>query len=431
MNLAGSWRGELRKLLLVLAGSGALGWILGYPLAMLTLGLALISLIWLYQIWRMRRWLEAPEQTPPESFGIWGVVYDTIYRLQRENREARSRLQSTVDYLQSSFSSMRDGVIILTQSGAIEWSNDAARALLGLEYPRDRGQPILNLVRLPEFHDYFLAGAYAEPLQVRLKETPTRYLQLEITTFADGDFLLFVRDVTRMLQMEQMRRDFVGNVSHELRTPLTVFRGYLETLTAAGDALDARVRKALDQMELQARRMENLLDDLLWLSRIESVRSEKKTDTVDIAGLLEELREELQHSFPERLVSLRLDSSERVAGDYRELHSAVSNLVLNAIKYSDKDRPVLVHWRRAGGELLLSVVDEGIGIEEEHLPRLTERFYRVDESRSSQTGGTGLGLAIVKHVAASHRADLRIDSVPGRGSTFTLAFGAGGARAAG
>lgn len=422
MNLAGSWRGELRKLLLVLAGSAALGWLVGYPLAMLAAGLALISLIWLYQIWRMRRWLEDPEQTPPESFGIWGLVYDTIYRLQRENREARSRLQSTVDYLQSSFSSMRDGVVILTQSGAIEWSNDAARALLGLEYPRDRGQPILNLVRLPEFHDYFLAGDFSEPLQVGLKEAQPRFLQMEVTTFADGDFLLFVRDVTRMLQMEQMRRDFVGNVSHELRTPLTVFRGYLETLMSADASLDRRFHTALDQMELQARRMENLLDDLLWLSRIESVRSEKKTATVDVGLLLEELRGELLHSHPERVVSLRLDTDEGVSGDYRELHSAISNLVVNAIKYSGDDRPVLVHWRREGDELLLSVVDEGVGIEEEHLPRLTERFYRVDESRSSQTGGTGLGLAIVKHVAASHRAELRIESVPGQGSSFTLVF---------
>jgi len=422
VNLAGSWRGELRKLLLVLAASALAGWLFGYPLAMLTLGLAAISGVWLYQIWRMRRWLENPEQTPPESFGIWGVVYDTIYRLQRENREARSRLQSTVDYLQSSFASMRDGVVILTQAGAIEWCNEAARRLLGLEYPRDRGQLILNLVRLPEFHQYFITGDFSQPLQVGLKGGAPRFLQMEITTFADGDFLLFVRDVTRMLQLEQQRRDFVGNVSHELRTPLTVFKGYLETLMAAGDRLDPRFHKPLEQMELQARRMENLLDDLLWLSRIESVRSEKKTERVDIAGLLEELRDELAHSHPDRVVALRLDTRDAVAGDYRELHSAISNLVLNAIKYSPEDRPVLVHWRRAGDELLLSVVDQGPGIEEQHLPRLTERFYRVDESRSSATGGTGLGLAIVKHVAASHRAELRIDSEPGEGSTFTLAF---------
>lgn len=422
MNLAGSWRGELRKLLLVLAASALAGWLFGYPLAMLTVGLALISLVWLYQIWRMRRWLEDPEQTPPESFGIWGVVYDTIYRLQRENREARSRLQSTVDYLQSSFASMRDGVVILTQAGAIEWCNEAARRLLGLEYPRDRGQLILNLVRLPEFHQYFINGDFSQPLQVALKGGTPRFLQMEITTFADGDFLLFVRDVTRMLQLEQQRRDFVGNVSHELRTPLTVFKGYLETLMAAGDRLDPRFHKPLEQMDFQARRMENLLDDLLWLSRIESVRSEKKTERVDIAGLLEELRDELAHSHPDRVVALRLDTRDGVAGDYRELHSAISNLVLNALKYSPDDKPVLVHWRREGDELLLSVVDQGPGIEEQHLPRLTERFYRVDESRSSATGGTGLGLAIVKHVAASHRAELRIDSEPGEGSTFTLAF---------
>jgi two-component system phosphate regulon sensor histidine kinase PhoR len=370
----------------------------------------------------MRRWLEDPEQTPPESFGIWGLVYDTIYRLQRENREARSRLQSTVDYLQSSFSSMRDGVVILAQSGAIEWSNEAARSLLGLQYPRDRGQPILNLVRLPAFHDYFLGGDFAEPLQISLPGTRSRFLQMEITTFADGDFLLFVRDVTRILQMEQMRRDFVGNVSHELRTPLTVFKGYLDTMLDARERLDARFHKPLEQMDLQTRRMENLLADLLWLSRIESVRSEKKTAQVDVAALVEELRDELALSHPQRVIALKLDTRDCVAGDYRELHSAISNLVNNAIKYSPEDKPVLISWLPTGEGLELSVMDEGVGIDEEHIPRLTERFYRVDESRSTDTGGTGLGLAIVKHVAASHRARLKISSQPGQGSTFSLLF---------
>ncbi|TCO77808.1 phosphate regulon sensor histidine kinase PhoR [Chromatocurvus halotolerans] len=424
MNLDRSWRSELRKLLLLLLGSVLVGWVLGFPLASLAVGFGLVSLFWLLQIWRMRRWLEHPDQLPPESSGLWGVIYSTIYRLQRENREARLRLQSTVDYLQESFASMRDGVVILTHRGAIEWSNTAAHRLLQLEYPRDRGQLILNLVRLPEFHDYFLARDFHEPLQVRMKGGRVRHLQMEITPFADGDFLLFVRDITRLQETEQMRRDFVGNVSHELRTPLTVFKGYLDTMLDNRDRIDERFHRPLLQMDLQIRRMESLLHDLLWLSRIESERSQKKTVKVDMVSLLEELQEELSQSHPQRSVALEIACRDAVYGDYQELHSAVSNLVLNAIKYSPDDTVVTVRWANDGDSVTLSVSDRGVGIQEAHIPRLTERFYRVDESRSSQTGGTGLGLAIVKHVAASHGAALDIQSQPGKGSTFSLSFSA-------
>jgi len=422
VNLDRSWRSELRKLLFLLLVSAGLGWALGDPVAALAIGFGLVSSVWLFQIWRMRRWLEHPEQLPPAGSGLWGIIYSTIYRLQRENREARLRLQSTVDYLQGSFASMRDGVVILTHRGAIEWSNTAAQRLLQLEYPRDRGQPILNLVRLPEFHDYFLSRDFHEPLQVKMQSGKVGHLQMEITPFAEGDYLLFVRDITRMQEMEQMRRDFVGNVSHELRTPLTVFKGYLDTMLDNRDAIDARFHRPLQQMHLQIRRMENLLHDLLWLSRIESVRSQKKTVKIDMASLLEELHEELAQSHPERSVHLEIACREGVFGDYQELHSAVANLALNAIKYSPDDTTVTLRWSREGDALVLRVVDHGVGVEESHIPRLTERFYRVDESRSSQTGGTGLGLAIVKHVAASHGATLDIQSQPDKGSTFSLFF---------
>ncbi|MFK8041716.1 phosphate regulon sensor histidine kinase PhoR [Congregibacter sp.] len=422
MSLAGSWRAELRKLLLVLVASGVLGWLTGYTLEMLCIGLAILSGIWLWQLWLMRRWLENPDQAPPESAGIWGLVYDTIYRLQRENREARGRLQSTVDYLRSSFASMRDGVLILTQSGAIEWSNDAAEGLLGLQYPRDQGQPVLNLLRWPAFHDYFLKGEFQQPLQIPSSSNSRQILQVEITTFAGGDFLLFFRDVTRVVQMEQMRRDFVGNVSHELRTPLTVFKGYLDTLSASELFDDARFQKAAGQMDMQVQRMENLLTDLLWLSRIETVSEDRETGEVNMVAMLEELREELQSSHPERLVVVEIKTTELVTGNYRELRSAVSNLVINALKYSGDDDPVRVSWEREDDALVLNVVDSGVGIDEQHIARVTERFYRVDESRNARTGGTGLGLAIVKHVAASHRAELNIESEPGRGSCFSLHF---------
>ena len=267
-----------------------------------------------------------------------------------------------------------------------------------------------------------MQGEFQQPLQVPHAANPRLILQFEITTFAGGDFLLFVRDITRVVQTEQMRRDFVGNVSHELRTPLTVFKGYLDTLGASEALRGPPYAKAIVQMNAQVQRMENLLTDLLWLSRIESVRGERKTEAVDMAAMLEELREELRSSEPERLVVLELKTRASVSGDYPELRSAVSNLVINALKYSEEHEPVSVRWEREGDALCLTVADRGLGIEERHLSRITERFYRVDESRSARTGGTGLGLAIVKHVAASHRAELDIQSEPGRGSRFALRF---------
>jgi two-component system phosphate regulon sensor histidine kinase PhoR len=422
VNLTGSWRAELRKLLLVLAASAAIGWTTGLTVEGLCLGLAIVAGTWLFQLWKLRRWLENPDESPPESLGIWGLVYDTIYGLQRENRDARSRLQSTVDYLQSSFASMRDGVVILTQSGAIEWANASAERLIGLQYPRDQGQPILNLLRWPAFHDYFVKGEFQQPLQVPNAINPRQILQIEITTFAGGDFLIFARDVTKVVQMEQMRRDFVGNVSHELRTPLTVFKGYLDTFDSAGSLSPESLKRGLAQMSAQVSRMENLLADLLWLSRIESVREDRGSAPVNMAALIEELREELRSGFPDRLIVVNLHCRDTVIGDYSELRSAVSNLVINALKYSDDAQPVEIDWRREGSDLLLSVRDRGIGIDEQHIPRLTERFYRVDESRSTSTGGTGLGLAIVKHVAAAHRANLEVQSTPGIGSCFTIRF---------
>ncbi|QIB64396.1 phosphate regulon sensor histidine kinase PhoR [Kineobactrum salinum] len=422
MRPTGSWLAELRRLTLFVFISTAVGWLLGFPAQLLALVLLLLLLRWLYQLLRLRRWLADPLQEPPEAPGIWGAIYDRLYQLQREARQGRAQLQSRLDYLQDSLSSMHDGAVMVSMAGSIEWSNAAAERLLGLRFPADRGQALLNLVRLPDFHRYFLAGDFQDPLQLRLKSEPEQFLQFAVTPFGSGDRLVFVRDVTKEARLEQMRRDFVGNVSHELRTPLTVIKGYLDTILANSGQLEPRFLRPLQQMEQQAQRMETLLKDLLWLSRIETVRSKARAEQVDVASLLQELESELQSSHPQRRLELQLECNERINGDYRELHSAASNLVLNACKYSKDDSIVTVRWRRQGQELLLSVEDRGIGIDPVHLPRLTERFYRVDDSRSSRTGGTGLGLAIVKHVAAGHNAQLRIDSKPGVGSTFTLAF---------
>ena len=406
---------------MLLAVAAVLGWYYGQPLWAVAAALLGLVVHWLIQMRRVQIWLLDPEQTPPEIYGIWGELLSHLYQQQKKGREARARLQSTVDYLQDSFASMRDGVAIVDDHGVLKWFNDPAQELLGLR-SADSGQSLMNLARSPEFLHYFNLGEFGEPLEYRTAGDAGTWLRVEITRFGDGDRLLFVRDVTASVRMENVRKDFVANVSHELRTPLTVISGYLATFLSDPDGLDARYLKPLQQMLQQAARMENLLKDLLWLSRIESEQGLAMHTPIDVGALLAEVLDELRTTQPERIVELELDTDDKIQGDYRELYSAVSNLLWNAIKYSGDDSVVKISWKQRDGSYQLTVSDQGIGIDAKHIPRLTERFYRVEGSRSSATGGTGLGLAIVKHVAATHNARLQIESTVGKGSTFCLVF---------
>jgi len=416
-----SWLSAASRIGLLLALAALLGWYYGAPLLAVTATLFGLLVFWLYQMHRVQQWLADPGKPPPEIYGIWGDILSRIYQQQKKGREARARLQNTVDYLQDSFASMRDGVAIVDDHGILKWFNQPAQALLGLR-AADEGQTLMNLVRSPEFLRYFNRGEFHEPLEYRTAGDAGSWLRVEITRFGDGDRLLFIRDITANVRMEKVRKDFVANVSHELRTPLTVISGYLSTFLGDPDRLDPRFVKPLQQMLQQAERMENLLKDLLWLSRIESEQGVESHTPVDMGALLAELQDELRTARPDRELQLQLETDQKVLGDYRELYSALSNLVLNAIKYSKADTPVTIRWYKQDGSHHLTVSDRGIGIEAIHIPRLTERFYRVEDSRSSATGGTGLGLAIVKHVAATHGARLQIESKVGKGSAFTLVF---------
>jgi len=424
MRAVGRWYKEVQTLLLLVAVAIATGYWLGSVWAALTLVLAWRLLVYLWQLRRVLSWIDQPESEPPEGSGVWGMMLDQMYAIQRHNRDARSRLQHTVDYLRDTFRSLRDGAVLIDQNGNIQWSNQSAERLLGLRYPQDKGQALLSLVRYPEFSAYLLDSEYQQPRVFATPGYPQRHFQVEVSSFGVGDRLILVRDVTRIVQIEQTRQDFIGNVSHELRTPLTVISGYLDTILDNDSSVPVNLRKPLQQMSQQAERMENLVRDLLWLSKIEAAEG-KRTDpeTVSLASLLGELLEELKTAYPTRHVERVIRTEVGVLGDYRELYSAISNLVVNAIKYSPEGEPVVVTCELdEQGIVTLTVKDSGLGIAEEHLPRLTERFYRVDESRSFAGGGTGLGLAIVKHVAASHSAILSIHSELGKGSEFSLKF---------
>ena len=403
--------------------AGVIGAIYGYALEAILIALSVVIVFWLYQMQRIRAWLNDPKQAPPDASGMWGDLLTRLYSQQRQHQEVQAKLQSAVAYLQDSFAAIRDGVVMVDEQGIIKWLNKAAEPLLGLRFPEDRGQTLTNLVREPAFNSYFLSRNYTEPLQYRTaRDSEQAFVRVEITYFGEGNRVLFLRDVSQEVRMEQMRRDFVANVSHELRTPLTVISGYLGTILANSQDIPERYLKPLKQMAQQAQRMEGLIRDLLWLSRIESEKHQESNETVDIRSLLQELRDELREAYPQSPVQLDIGSEQSINGNYQKLYSAVSNLAINAIKYSDPGSPVTISWQVEGDIGLLSVEDRGVGIDSVHIPRLTERFYRVDDSRNTSTGGTGLGLAIVKHVAAAHGAKLQIESKLGEGSTFTLVF---------
>ena len=422
-----NWRSVVvRHLLLLLAACGLLGLISGEYAWSLVLGLGAYLAWHIKQLLRLYIWLRdrKPDEAPPEGYGLWGEVFDNIYHLQRRDQRVRGRLQAVIDRVQDSTAALRDAVIMLDSDGNLEWWNRAAETLLGLKTPQDSGQPITNLVRHPRFKEYFEQGNYQEALELPSPVNDHQRLQLQITQYGNADHLMLVRDVTRIHQLEQMRKDFVANVSHELRTPLTVIAGYLETLLDNVEDVNPRWVRALQQMQQQGARMQNLLNDLLLLAKLEATDYPSDNQPVPVDLLLLSIKNDAQALSATRnhRISLEADASVRLKGSEAELRSAFSNLVFNAVKYTPDEGEIRIRWWHDDTGAHFSVSDSGIGIEAKHLPRLTERFYRVDSSRASHTGGTGLGLAIVKHVLLRHRARLGITSVPGKGSTFTCHF---------
>ena len=422
-----NWRGAVvRRLLLLICACLLLGFITGQYAWVLAGGLA-IHLGWtLSQLLRLHKWLREhkPDEPPPDGYGLWGEVFDSIYHLQRRNQKARGRLQAVIDRVQESTAALKDAVLMLDSHGNLEWWNRAAETLLGLKTPQDSGQQLANLVRDPRFKEYFERGNYADALEIPSPINDRRRLQFHITRYGNRENLLLVRDVTRLYQLEQMRKDFVANVSHELRTPLTVIAGYLETLLDNVEAINPRWLRALQQMQQQGARMQTLLNDLLLLAKLEATDYPSDNQPVAADLMLLSIKNDAQALSGEHQhrITLEADPHLKLKGSEAELRSAFSNLVFNAVKYTPAGGDIRIRWWGDEQGAHLSVSDTGMGIEAKHVPRLTERFYRVDSSRASNTGGTGLGLAIVKHVLLRHRGNLEISSVPGKGSTFTCHF---------
>jgi two-component system phosphate regulon sensor histidine kinase PhoR len=418
-----AWWFATVRLLAIVAVGVFVGFLFGNAWGGLAVALA-ASLVWqLVNLFRTDWWLRHRSYADaPDAGGVWGDVIAQIVRLHRRKRFHKQRFVQLVRQLQRSTAALPNGVVMLNAQREIMWFNRMAARLLELRRTADLGLRIDNLVRHPEFLRYLHNEDFSNAVVIGPPNADDRYLSLQLVPYGEGQQLLLISDVSRQMRLEAMRKDFVANASHELRSPLTVISGYLETLSQ-DPALDQDLQGPVAEMRRQAERMTGIIHDLLALSRLEETDEIVGGEPIDVVALLSILRKDvLARPVHPRDIKVRIDSDAQLIGDEPEIHSAFSNLVDNAAKYTPVEGSIEMRWWVDDDGAHFSVADTGIGIPEEHIPRLTERFYRVDSSRARASGGSGLGLAIVKHVLQRHGADLEIESTLGQGSTFIVRF---------
>lgn len=388
----------------------------------------LLLLRWLFHVRNMVKlayWLENPEaREVPEGEGPWEDIFARLNKMVREHRKERNKRATALHDMELATSALPEGVVSLDKTDHIEWFNPLAEQHLGLDRARDIGQQITYLVRQPEFVEYLAAKKFTDPLLLHGPLHDDLVLSCKLVAYSGNKTLLVTRDVTRFEHIETMRRDFVANVSHELLTPLTVVNGFVETMQDMSSLENDMARRALPMMGEQTMRMTHLVGDLLTLSKLEDRLNILKEEVLDVPVMLSNCYQVgVELSAGRHQLKLEILSDSKLFGCAEELRSAFGNLMSNAIRYTPEGGDIVMRWEIQGdGEPVFSVQDSGIGIPAQHIPRLTERFYRVDSSRSRATGGTGLGLAIVKHIANRHQARLEISSEEGKGSKFSLVF---------
>ena len=420
--MSSAWSFAIARLVALVAIATVVGWALGYVQLTIIAALGGYLALTFTRLYRLERWLRRRRtESPPDFHGVWGDAVALIMRIYRRKQFHKRRIVQLFREFRRMTSAMPDGVIVLGTDREILWFNRNAGRLLKLRRKIDFGQRIDNLIRHPEFVRYLEAGDYTMPVVVRSSLDSETHLSLQMVAYGSQQLLL-VRDVTRQVRLEAMRKDFVANASHELRSPLTVITGYVDTL-AEDPSVDPLWRRPLEEMRRQTERMRTVVDALIELSRLESTGGEAGHDLIDVGGMLTLIRREVL-ALEERPaeIALKLESDAKLLGAEPEVHSIFSNLISNAVKYTPREGRVDISWWVDADGAHFSVADTGVGIAPEHIPRITERFYRVDPGRARATGGSGLGLAIVKHALQRHGATLSIESEEGVGSTFTCHF---------
>ena len=416
------WVPAVLRLALLFVAAGVVWWMGGLVAGLVfALGAVVVALfVQLRYLHELGEWLVDPHSSRlPDGWGAWTDVFARLYRLRREDERHQAEMAEWLARFREAMQLLPEGVAIMDDVLFLEWCNEAAERHLGLTMARDKGLRVTNLVRHPEFIDYVILGRYEQPLTLSFRG---RKLECRIIPFENRRQILVTHDATDTERIEAMRRDFIANASHELRTPLTVIVGFLE-IAMSDPGLDVATRTAhLELMTEQAHRMQRLIGDMLTLSRLESDEFPLKRERVDMRAMVDSVAAEARAlSGGRHEIAVDVDGPD-VMGSLEELRSAFANLASNAVRYSPNGGTIRLKWTRGANDLQFSVTDCGIGIEPIHISRLTERFYRVDKSRSRETQGTGLGLAIVKHVLIRHGGRLSISSVPGQGSTFTASL---------
>ena len=415
---------DLKLLSFLLLIAALIGYESGYLGTGLLIAVALFLAMQLRSLYLVNEWIaHRPYDAPPNLNGIWGALLFNVYRSQRHDRVVQAEMVGLIDRAQSSLVALAEAVVLTDELHQIEWSNPAAEKLLGIQ-PHDRGRNLLTILRHPQFIEYF-NDIDQSPDGIKIKSSfqDEHHVQIKLTRFGSESRLLVAYDITRMQNLEQMRKDFVDNISHELRTPLTVLSGYIETFTDQ-EEINPRWKRAFEQMQSQTRRMNVLVNDLLLLSRLENDKQLAKNQIIEMPSLMNQLFDDAQAYNLDygHTLNLEINSHYDLIGSDTEIASAFSNLITNAIKYTPKGGTITIGWHDQADQGYFTVEDTGIGIDPKHLPRLTERFYRVDSARSRLSGGTGLGLAIVKHVLLQHGAHLEVESVENQGSIFKAVF---------
>jgi len=418
-------RTAIWQILAILVFALFVGLVFGKPVVAVLVGLLFVLASFLRNLFRLVRWLESDVDTEvPGASGAWGEVFDRLYLRQKQNREMLTELRSMANRFEQAANAMPDAVVILGEDQEIEWINPMAERLLGINENTDLGQPITNLVRHPGLRSLLEKPYSDEEFEMRSPILMSRYLAVRRVPYGSSHELLIARDVTQLHKLEVMRSQFVANASHELRSPVTVLSGYLETLKDTGENDPAILHKAIDTMYSQAKRMERLVTDLLALSQLETQVSVPGKTEVQVKSLLESIVDaaKILSGDANHDIQLEADANVDILGSQAELHSLFANLINNAVRYTPANGLIRVSWKPEGSGALFTVTDTGPGIAPQHIPRLTERFYRVDVDRSRETGGTGLGLAIVKHVLDRHDGRLNVISQLGNGTTFECRF---------
>jgi two-component system phosphate regulon sensor histidine kinase PhoR len=415
-------RSEFLQFGLGLAAALVLGWLKGQLIAIPFAFILIYLARHFYYAWELLNWSYGKRELP-EGSGLWVEVFHRLRLQQRRHRRRKRQLAEILKHFRQATQALPDATVVLSEGFTIEWFNKAATCLLGLT-AKDKELRIDNLLRHPEFVAYLKRAKFEQPLTLTAPKREEVQLEIRIVPYVPGRYLLLAQDVTQIRLLERQRRDFVAHVSHELRTPLTVIKGYLETLMDTEAAVSPAFQPLLKRMDDQLRRLQYLIDDLLYLSRLETTQNKPSSaHPVDVEQLLTEILDEIAHLKANHApIRLKIESDKLLLGNEQELRSAFTNLIVNAVKYTPASGTINVRWYASAREGCLEVADTGPGIPAEHIPRLTERFYRVPGAELSNPTGTGLGLAIVKHVLNRHQARLEIESRLGKGSVFRCRF---------